>query len=151
MRWRQTSLQINAASDLAALLKASEALTGHRDTSPDQALEALRSVRREASRAVFDSDSLQPCDDPVAALAEIGERAATTTQALTNVERSVAVVVAAMTATYSTVLLEFWKKGLEQAPVGRLCPMCEAPTLDEARRAELRRRLAAATAVLAVC
>jgi hypothetical protein len=148
MRWRQTPLQIDAASDLAALLKASEALTGHCDTSPDQALAALRSVRREASRAVFDSDPLQPCDDPAAALAEIGEKAAATTQALTSVERSVSVVVAAMTATYSTILLEFWKTGLEQAPEGLICPMCEAPTLDEARRAELRRRLAAGAAVL---
>lgn len=142
-RWRSTPLQADTATDLPTLLQASEALTRTSCETIDEALGALRELRRQAGRAVFDIETLKPVEEPFDALSEVTAKTTAAVDASLAVERAVAAVVAATAATYSATLLEFWKSGLVIAPDGDTCPMCDAATLDQARRDELQRRLTA--------
>ncbi len=147
-RWRQTPVQVDEVGDIESLLKAAENLTGKDCSTPQAALAPLRELRRTASRAVFDTEPLEPAEDPRAAVAAFLEAAEKIVLPFAHLERAIAALAAAMVAAYSRALLDFWKTGLELAPEGDHCPMCEAPTLDLARREELRRRLSSGAAIL---
>lgn len=148
VRWRSDPLRVDVTNDIADLLMAAESLTGATCPTVQDALTALRSRRIVASRAVFDANNITP-NDEVAAHALVESAGSAVAEDLGRVERAIAAAVAAMASTYAAALLEFWSKGLELAPSGAICPMCEANTLDEARRREIRRRLSGATEALA--
>jgi len=148
-RWRRTPPQVNVAADTAALLQASAVLAGTSCSTVDEALEALRAQRLIASRAVFDSSKLSPPDDAAAIRTALGSKSQVVLQSLATVERLIAAAIAAIVSAYPTVLLEFWSKGLELADDSAECPMCDATTLSERRKNELRSRLAAATRSMA--
>ena len=146
-RWRQVPL-LASPGDLPELLKAAEALTQQACPSPETALTALRESRQRASRMVFNADLLRPTNEHHASLETFDGKSAEAKAAFEGVERGIAAMSASMTATYSALILDFWETGLVLAPDGDVCPMCEAQTLDETRRQELRRRLDAGAAVV---
>ena len=146
-RWRQNPM-LAGPTDLQELLQAATDITRKECPTPEVAIEALREAHRQTGRMVFDVDPLVPADNLAASIAAYNDKMAVLNTAVTNVERAIAAVAASMTATYSALILDFWKTGLELAPAGDVCPMCEALTLDNDRRQELRRRLAAGATVV---
>jgi energy-coupling factor transporter ATP-binding protein EcfA2 len=148
-RWLKNPLQLNVADDTAALLTAAEALTGKVCTNFPLALVALREKRALAGKAVFDVEKLRPDDDAPALLSSFAPHISDFNERADTVERAAAAAIASMASSYAAAVLEFWQKGLELAPSGDTCPMCEAPTLDQARRDELLRRIASSSATLA--
>jgi hypothetical protein len=143
-RWRATPMQISVDADLPALLHASESLTGQTALTTEAALEALRARRAVVSRSVFDVDILSPFDDHAAGLAIATTAAESARDGMGAVERAIAASVAAIASSYNAALLELWSKGLEVAPAGDKCPVCEADTFTDRQKNELRKRLAAA-------
>jgi hypothetical protein len=147
-RWRKTPLQVERG-DVAALIAAAAGLTGIAVGDAGEALIALRNARGEASKAVFDAATLAPpasMDRDLQSLAASGGKVSELQDAA---EKAVAAAVAAAAATYSTALLEFWKRGLALSAEGVACPMCEVPTLTRERRVELSRRITAGMAAIA--
>jgi len=112
LRWRQAPLQVDLANDIAALLRASEALTGHTSTNVEEALTALRQRRLSASRAVFDAAKLAVSDDPAVAILAAETATSLVVERLAGIERAIARVVAVAASTYGAALLEFWKRVL---------------------------------------
>ncbi len=138
-RWQPSPMQVKTAEDTQALLDAARALTGAPRPTVDEALTALRETRQQASRSVFDAGKLAPNDGKSAPL-DAGMKAVV--DALSEVERAIAITAATTASTYKSAFLELWKAGLELTPSGDQCPMCEADTLTIAKREELSKRLA---------
>lgn len=140
-RWQQVPPAIDRTKDGDALLAAASDLTGHPCTDATDALGKLREQRASASRSVFDDGKVRPADNWDQLLADFSRAGDAAKTAIPGVEKAIAAVVAAAVSTYGAALLSFWQTGLGLAPTGDECPMCEAPTLTEARRAELQSRL----------
>lgn len=138
-RWQLSPPQVKLDEDAQALLQAARTLSGAECATVDEALARLRDTRLQASRSVFDVEKITPSDGVVVAL---GLDREAIVQSLTEIERAIAASAAAMASTYKAAFLELWKKGLELSPSGDHCPMCEADTLNDAKRADLAKRLA---------
>ena len=147
-RWQRAPMQIVIEKDIEALLKASTALCREACITVESALAALRVKRTEASKAVFDTTKLSPSTNIDADL-EVFDRTSTqTADAVEGFEKALVVMIAAVAVAYGAALLDFWNRGLTLVPTGDTCPMCEAPTLTAARRAELQKRLADGSAAI---
>lgn len=140
-RWRAPPLQVDFENDRDALLRASETLTGQAVTATHEALESLRARRVVVGRSVFDAETLAPATDSSALMTAADGANEAAVGGLSDVERAIAATFASMASTYSTVLLELWNKGLELAPPGDQCPVCEEDTFSDHRKEELRRRI----------
>jgi len=147
-RWSATPVAVDPEADRTALLAAAGALVGEPQTTTDDALTALRTVRGRASRAVLDLTPVQPLPDHADLQAAALEKLAALAESVVAVDDAVSAVAAASAATHSAALLAFWNEGLNLAPDGPDCPMCEAPTLTPERRVLLRDRLDNADGVL---
>jgi hypothetical protein len=147
-RWTATPATVDAPADISALLTAAGALVGVPQTTPADALAGLRAVRAGASRAVLDLTPVQILPEHSDLQAAALEKLGTLLEAVVAVDDAVGAVAAESAATHSAALLSFWNEGLNLAPVGPDCPMCEAPTLTPGRRNLLRERLDGAVSVL---
>jgi energy-coupling factor transporter ATP-binding protein EcfA2 len=148
-RWQRSPMQIQAAEDIRILLKIAAGLCGVPVTTPEAALGALRSKRVEASRAVFDASKIAPAPTAPNDAVAFTDAASAARTAFQEFEQALNGAIAALAATYSAALLDFWTKGLTIAPTGDTCPMCDASTLTQPRRDELRKRIADGTAAIA--
>lgn len=147
-RWSATPLVVDLAEDETLLLNAAAELAGEQAPNAEAALAMLRRTREHASRSVFDVAPVAPQSDHeqlqgavVARLNELASTAEVVDDCLSNLS-------AVTAASYSAALLGFWKSGLEIAPVGDSCPMCEAPTLTEDQRATIEARLQGAASTV---
>lgn len=147
-RWRMAPMQIVVEKDIEALLKASAVLCGETCTTAEGALAALRIKRTEASKAVFDTAKLSPPTGIDADLEAFDRACTVTSVAVEGFEKALIAAIAGVAVAYGAALLDFWNSGLTLAPTGDSCPMCEAPTLTAARRAELQKRLANGSAAM---
>ena len=140
-RWQKTPMQVIAADDTAILVKTAARLCGASVTTVDEALAALRTKRSAASKAIFDTGKIAPTPTAATDLDTLTEDASAANTNLDEFKSALNGAIAALAATYSAALLDFWGKGLALAPAGEACPMCEAPTLTSAKRIELQRRI----------
>lgn len=131
------------------LQKIATRLCGVSVTTVDEALAALRTRRSEASKAIFDATKITPAITAATDLETFAESAGTVNAGFVEFETALSDAIAALAATYSVALLDFWAKGLALTPAGDVCPMCEAPTLTPATRVELQKRIADSAAAIA--
>jgi hypothetical protein len=148
-RWNATPLAVDVTEDERLLLDAAAKLTGEPTASAEDALSALRRARDHAGKSVFDVTPVAPKPDHddlrAAAAARLNELAI----AVAAVDDRISDLSAVSAASYSAALLSFWKQGLELAPTGDECPMCEASTLAAEQRDTLIGRLHTAKATVA--
>lgn len=147
-RWSKATPSVDPQVDIIALMAVAAELTGEAYGDEAAALAGLRQARQKASAAVFDLAAIALAEDPDASMAAVSEAYAALNRAGDQLSRNVAAAAAASAAKYAAELLSFWGQGLRIAPEGDNCPMCEAETLDAARRAVLIERIANGKAVL---
>lgn len=140
-RWSSSSPVVEAPGDEEALLAAAADLTDEPVTAAAAALAALRLAREQAGKSVFDLSLIEPLAEHGLLRKEAAERVNSLAVASGAVDDALGVLVAVAAAAYSSALLGFWKKGLELAPLGDDCPMCEAPTLTRMQRETLGARI----------
>ncbi|MBY0331765.1 MAG: AAA family ATPase [Acetobacteraceae bacterium] len=146
-RWSKATPSVDPQLDIIALMTAAAEPTGETYGDEAAALAGLRQARQRASAAVFDLATIAFAEDHEAGMAMLSRGHAALTKASEQLSRDVAAAAAASAATYAAELLNFWTAGLRIAPDGDTCPMCEAATLDAARRTELAARIAGSKAV----
>jgi hypothetical protein len=149
-RWNQTPVKVDCEKDAAALVKAAQKLSGKTPATEPELMEALRDARREASKAVFDTNKVSPTPAAETAVSRLTQSAQTWHEALNLVVAEAVQAAATTTAAFSSELLVFWETGLRLAPAdGDRCPMCESPTLTAQQREIIQGRVAAHKNVVA--
>ena len=144
-RWGASPVVVDAARDQAALLTAAAALTGETSVSPAGAMQTLRTARASAGRAVFDTTPIALAETYIHLKADATVKMQSLRVASAGVDEAIASVAAATASSFSDALLRLWSGGLVIAGEHVECPMCEKPTLSDARKAELRNRIARST------
>jgi energy-coupling factor transporter ATP-binding protein EcfA2 len=148
MRWSATPTTVLTPGDEQALVTAAATLASEPAATVDEALVVLRTARQRASKSVFDLTPIEPQQDHDGLRNDAESKIEELIRASTIVDDRVSELAGAMASTYGVLLLGFWKQGLELAPSGEECPMCEAPTLAVAQREKLEQRLREATATI---
>lgn len=142
-RWSKQPLEVDRGKDEKELLEAGRSLSGSMMEDVEGVLVDLRAARERVSKAVFDLDAYQPADEKILRRRSVLARAARINRSLQQLNRQTRTYLAQMASRYSAALLDFWIKGIEIAPVGDICPMCESPTLHAEHRRMLEGRIAA--------
>ena len=146
-RWALDPPVVQPDNDVSCLVTAAKRLTGAASDVPGDLLEPLRDNLRAVSRSVFDDAVFRLPADLGKVLDDLDTDWGKVRTSCQTIAGELAAI-AAYRAAYLTELVSFWKKGLELAPEGEDCPMCEEPTLDAEKRAELERRIGGASADL---
>ncbi|MBE0580071.1 AAA family ATPase [Devosia sp.] len=140
-RWQKQPVEVDATRDPEQLLEAARALSHSTAESVEDVLKDLRTTRERASKALFDLEGFSPLGGKTARLAIA--RAVRLEKLLDTLSRGAKNYLEQVAAGYSAALLDFWIKGIELAPVGEKCPMCESQTLRAHHREELAARIKA--------
>ena len=148
-RWNQMPVKVDCEKDADALVKAVQKLSGKTAATKAELLEALRDARREASRAVFDTNKVSPAPAADTGATSLSQSAAPCRESLEKVGAEAVQAAATTTAAFSSELLAFWEAGVRLATGGDRCPMCESPTLTAHHRKILQERVAAHKNVVA--
>jgi energy-coupling factor transporter ATP-binding protein EcfA2 len=149
-RWAKSPPEVRPEPDIASLVAAACRATGITNDAgtvkPDDLLQPLRDKYSVLSRTVLDDSPLRAPND-----AELTQSLESDWSELLTSLQTVAASVSAIvahTAAHSAKLLSFWKAGLELAPDGSDCPMCESPTLTPEKRTDIQARLSAGASEL---
>jgi ABC-type Mn2+/Zn2+ transport system ATPase subunit len=147
-RWAAKPATIEAPGDEQALVDAAAMLAGEPAATVEEALVQLRRARERASKSVFDITPIEPHADHHQLRGAAEEQIGELTRAAMVVDDRVSAFAGVTAAGYSAAILSFWKQGLELAPTGDECPMCESPTLTNTQRETLERRVREAKATI---
>ena len=147
-RWQKIPMQIDSEDDLKALMIAGRRLASSTAAAVDTLLEDLRARRQHLSQNVFDTSKLVPPADIPGSMSRISAEMKALSAACDTLSEAIVTAISTATTTYATALLQFWETGLRFEAKDDTCPMCENPTLNAAKKAELQARLKAAHAAL---
>lgn len=146
--WMLATPSVDPSADIEALIEAAATLSGEKVSTADEAVVALDRARKMAGKSVFDIDPIAPYTDHAELRQAAKDKLREMISAASAVDDKIATLSAVEAASYSAALFSFWKQGLELAPEGNECPMCDAPTLSTQRRNTLIERLADAHVIL---
>ena len=109
----------------------------------DAITEELNRRRREAAQRVFDDAPIQASPHLRADLQTLEQQRGNITPTVNALGEALTQFTGAAATVYTQAHLQFWQTGLQMQVVGPpdTCPMCEALTLTQAKRAEIQRRI----------
>jgi len=149
LRWQKTAVEVSLENDIEALTKTGQRLASTDAVDVEVLLEHLRAQRQKLSQSVFDTTKLLPPSDASITLTRLSTELETLKLDCDKLYETIVKATAATTATYATILLQFWETGLGLPSEANTCPMCEDQTLTESKRALIQARLSASQAAIA--
>lgn len=105
--------------------------------------EELNRRRREAAQRVFDDAPIQASPHLRTHLQTLERQRGNIIATVNALGGALAQFTGAAATVYTEAQLQFWQAGLQMQVAGPpdTCPMCEAPTLTHAKRAEIQQRI----------
>ncbi|MCX5676095.1 MAG: AAA family ATPase [Planctomycetota bacterium] len=140
-RWQ--SERFEERIDCAELHQAALAFLQMQRGDRDAITEELNLRRREAAQRVFDDTAIQVSPHLEADLQTIERQRGSITVTVNALGGVLTQFTGAAASVYELARLCFWQTGLQMQTAGPpdTCPMCEAPTLTQAKREEIQRRI----------
>lgn len=105
--------------------------------------EELKRRRVEATRRVFDDTPIRVPSHLEPDLQTLEQRRGNTVATMSALAEALAQFTGTSAALYTAAQRQFWQAGLQLPMAGPpdTCPMCDAPTLTQAKRAEIQQRI----------
>jgi len=140
-RW--SSERFDERVDEAELHQAALEFLGIQAGTGDAITEDLDVRRRHAAQRVFDDAPIQVSPHLQADLSTLEQQRGNVAQVVSALGGALAQFIGAAASAYEQAQLRFWQTGLQMQVAGLpdTCPMCEASTLTQAKRAEIQQRI----------
>ncbi|MBE3123816.1 MAG: AAA family ATPase [Planctomycetes bacterium] len=140
-RWE--SDRFDESNDCAEIHRAALAFLEMQTGDLEAVTEDLNRRRREAAQRVFNDAPIQVSPHFGLDLQTLERQRGSTTTSVNALAGALAQFTGAAAIVYTQAQLQFWGAGLQIQVAGQpdTCPMCEAPTLTRAKRAEIQQRI----------